>query len=666
MLAAYIGPQQEASIALPRVPGADLQLRSPSPDKQNPLLDDGARTLVRVVQMGDASDEVSSSEDPDDHLQVLVFIATPAGESGGFFQLYRFHKRRCLFTPVRQIYCPGRTSLYELRDFIVREGTLYTLWDDQRASILEWVALDIGNAQGEETWYRADLSTDHETPLEVLEDRLDAIGESLSDVFLDILLRPGSFSPYSLQAAIKQYTDALLSLPGPAAPQLTNLYPTLAENIAAVVGCTVKLEIDPLTGRPQQENFNHALRRDWEGFLARCREFERRARRPLNLAVAGNGGVFIFERERVVIRTWEDDALQQYRALVGGEFDPTLLVDIAWKMRGLIKVSLLYDIEAQAESMLAQDMSEAYVDALKVAYETLRLEDEIMNGPYCEEINELLSSVPDLRGLLRDALETVAALEFGVKAEVEETESMLLMAGPPRLSNWQVAAITSYTRASILARYEICLALIAFVIIRIGKPSADSESHLVELFAAFRAISMYRLAAREPASETDAPPSGRADGVDDDVLERLNNLRMMSPPAPVVSARPFAHAHRPQTHSLLHRLILQSQQPIRFELPHAGHQFMMQHGLLFEVDRGQRSCSNVTPKEAAFVDILRRSSFLRAASDLARWLPRTPGVVYLRGRLELDYGRGDTAADLLDSIGGVFGKTFLEPFVTTN
>ena len=108
---------------------------------------------------------------------------------------------------------------------------------------------------------------------------------------------------------------ALVHTLRPPAPLLVS-YATTAENITAVVGCTVKLLKDPQTGTPLYDNYWNALKRDWEGFIARCREIERRARWPLALGVGDpKGDLYVIERERVGMMILEDIPLYFHRIL---------------------------------------------------------------------------------------------------------------------------------------------------------------------------------------------------------------------------------------------------------------------------------------------------------------------------------------------------------------
>ena len=84
-------------------------------------------------------------------------------------------------------------------------------------------------------------------PNEVVNELLLRPG-SLTEKFLQAILRPGVFSVLTLRSALQDYKEHYLSLPGPHPVQLVSSYPTLAEGIASVVGCTVELTHDHLTG----------------------------------------------------------------------------------------------------------------------------------------------------------------------------------------------------------------------------------------------------------------------------------------------------------------------------------------------------------------------------------------------------------------------------------
>ena len=86
------------------------------------------------------------------------------------------------------------------------------------------------------------------------------------------------------------------------------------------------------------------------------------------------------------------------------------------------------------------------------------------------------------------------------------------------------------------------------------------------------------------------------------------------------------------------------------ELPQAAHAFLDNTGLLQSVIP-----SHATRLEVQVCEILRRLGYHEAAREMLAWLPRTPGVTYVQGRLWLEEGRLDDAATVLEGLAGSFG-----------
>ena len=211
---------------------------------------------------------------------VLAYIPTPLSPvAGGFFQMFTTnHEALQLIdtfeTSMESAHC-------HLQDFFVAGGQLYTLWDRQGDTAVEILNLPIVDLESEissdSSWRSAVYPYESQLTPAYLDELLLSSG-SLTDKFLSAIMKPGTFSTVTLRIALEQYTDTCLSLPGPHPPQLTSTYATLGENIAAVVGCTVNLTRDPQTGSLQHDKYWITLKRDWEGFIARCREIERSTR----------------------------------------------------------------------------------------------------------------------------------------------------------------------------------------------------------------------------------------------------------------------------------------------------------------------------------------------------------------------------------------------------
>lgn len=210
------------------------------------LLDPEPQRLLKVFNTP------PSSEEDDGECYVLAFVPTPSSTaSGGFFQL--FSTSRDSLTLIDTIEGSESSVHCHLQDFAVLGGRLYTLWDRQGISAIERVDMPLGETEAmDRTWYASTYPYEPELTPAYLDEQLLSPG-SMADRLFSAIMRPGMFSAFTLSTAIQQYTDACRSLPGPMPPQLTATYASVGENIAAVVGCTIQLTRDPLTGAPQHD-----------------------------------------------------------------------------------------------------------------------------------------------------------------------------------------------------------------------------------------------------------------------------------------------------------------------------------------------------------------------------------------------------------------------------
>jgi len=291
-------PSTSASRALTPTPGTI------NPAKPTLLLGDEPQKLLRAFEHGN-------------HIYVLAFIPTPSStSSGGVFHLFEQVSDQLvtgfsLESSSASVHC-------QLHDFTVIGTSLHVLWSRQGQSVVESVERDWGNGKKNTPfigqWVASTYPQESELTPSYLDELLLTPG-SMTAKFYEATMRPGVFSPLTLKIALEAYTLSCLSLPGAPPPQLTTPYATLGENIATVVGCTVRLTRDHQTGAQQHDKYWNALKRDWEGFIARCREVERMARWPLVLGSGSGGDLVVVERERVGVRVGEDLPLRLHRLL---------------------------------------------------------------------------------------------------------------------------------------------------------------------------------------------------------------------------------------------------------------------------------------------------------------------------------------------------------------
>ncbi|KAJ3536697.1 hypothetical protein NM688_g6802 [Phlebia brevispora] len=561
---------------------------------------------------------------------VLVFIPTETSTtSGGFFQLFTTVGE--YLQTVKVIECSHDSVHCHLQDFIISSNVLYSLWDKQGQSVVESISLSLDSS--EETWQTAAHPPEPELTPAYLDELLLAPG-SLTDKFFKAVMRPGLFSAWTLQTAITQYTDACLTLPGTPPSQLLVSYATPGENIAAVVGCTVTLAKDPRTGAPQYDNYWNALKRDWEGFVARCREIERRARWPLALGAGDpRGQILVVERERIGSIVSEDLPLRYQRLLPHPPptpiEPPNALLEILWSLRTKLGSRCMLSLETRLIDLAHQEIAFPYADIIE-DQARLAFRDEVDEGLE-SWITGRLQSVGDLQNNARLLLDLIGGFDRDVKREEDEVELLL----PSTNLEWNRALSASYVTSSVNARYDLSLLLIIMLFFLTDEIQQWDPSLLAEIFVVFRGIAMLRHTTRQPAGA--ASPQSQDLSAEDDVIVKLRNMNVST-----------GRARQEPSYSLLHRLCAQFGTPSG--LPDAAHHFLDATGLLAGL-----TPAHASKLEVLFCERLRLLGYREAARDALAWLPRTPAVSYVLLRVWLDEGRYEDAASALESLAGSFG-----------
>lgn len=569
----------------------------------------------------------------DDQVYVLAFIpAVSSSSSGGLFRLIttvadHLHDLGALECSTTSAHC-------RLQDFMVIGSLLYTLWDHQGQSLLERTVINVEsfNNQDQQSWHAVYAYPEPEHTPGYLEKLLLSPG-SIAEKGLEVVLRPGAFSVNTLRTAIDEYTDACLSLPGSVPPQLTVAYASLAENIANVVGCTVKLIHDTQTGAPQYAAYWSSMKRDWEGFISRCSRLERLGSRPLALGVEDRGNIIVIERERIRALVREDLALYLRRLLtqdnstVDAQYD---ILSCSWMLSSTLNSQVVANLENRLNDLFQQGITFSLSDIIQDQATRLKILQYVDDGTANWVIGRL-QHLDDLDAATKAALDVIGGLDMEVKREEDEVELLL----PPSNSPWLRAATTAYATATINARYDLCLSLIILLFFLSSDLAEWGPSLLAEVLAVFRGVAMLRLASRQTGTDD----SNAADNPSaDDVVTRMRNMHVSR--------------HRTQTtpyHSLIHHLLADSDPAP--SLPGAAHRFLDSSGLLQSV-----SPAHATRFETVFCEQSRRLHCYDVTRELLAWLPKTPGIVYVQSCLWLDIGRADDAAELLQRLAGSFGE----------
>lgn len=618
-------PLTSSERAVSLAPGASNE------NKPYVLLEAEPQRLLRVFS-------ISLNPEKEQHF-VLAFSPTPtSSQSGGFFQL--FSTDADYLNSAGIIQSSQASAHCHLQDFIVVNGNiLYALWDRQGQSTIEKMVFSPGQMMGQTSnapWLTASYPTEHELTPAYLDELLLAPG-SLTDRFFEAVMRPGMFSTLTLRTAIDQYTSACLSLPGPHLPRLTAAYATLGEQIAAVVGSTVNLNRDPHTGALLHANYWNALKRDWEGFIARCREVERSARWPLALGIGDKGDVLVVERERAGNLVSEDFALQMHRMLLtSSPMEPQHdLLDILWTLRTKLGHHSVMNLENRLSDIIHQEIAFPFADIII---------DEAQRSNFMNNLDEgmeswtsgRLQSIQDLYEAVRSVLDIIGGFEPEVKNEEDDTGSLVPIAN----SDWKRALIAAYTANTINARYDLCLSLVILLFF-FSEDLVDWEPALLaEIFAVFRGIAILRYLAQQPAGISSIKHHTLDDSrTAEDVIARMHDMQVFT-----------ASGRFKPSYSLIHCLLAESGNTQ--SLPGAAHRFLDSTALL-----QSSSPAHVTKLEIMFCERLRLLGYYEVAREILAWLPRTPSVSYVIARLWLNVGRADDAAYLLDKLVGHFGKT---------
>lgn len=614
-----------ASKALPALPGRDVT-PSPSPSanggNSNALLESGRQNFLRAFY--------ASSDD--DRVYLLAFIPTPTlHSSGGNFYLLLADSDR--LQEIGSIPCSTASAHCHLQDFTVIGEILYVLWDRQGQSVVDRAVIPFKDTDIEPQWKLASYPHEVELTPAYLEEVLLPPG-SLTGKFFEVIMRPGMFSPFTLRTAIDDYTSGCFSLPGTPAPQLQVNYATIGEHIAAVVGCTVTLHHDPQTGALLHTEYWNAFKRDWEGFIALCREIERRSRRPLALGVGANGDVMVAERERVASLVNEDLAIRLYNALSSEtpELEPQWDIFGAMEnLRRVLGVQMMLNLESCLVDIMHQEIAFSLADIIQDQAVRLKFNETLDEDVRNWLLGRLRSSA-SLSDEVRAMLDYVGGLETGVKREDDMSASV-----PPPRSQWTRAITSSYIIATTNARYDLCLSIVALLFFLAPEIGQWDPSLLAEVFALFRGTAIMRYVIRQPSGLPVKPLVEDASAADD-VVSLMQNMHVSR-----------SRGDSTQLFSLIHRL-LDHFGDSQVGLPGAAHGFLDTAGLLQSV-----SLSHATSNEVVFSEKLRQLGYFQAALQVLSWLPRTAGATYVLARLYLNIGRVDDAAFLLEKLAGCLG-----------
>jgi len=679
-------------VSMPPLPGLDSDgqresvLPRTTPGPFGPLPPD-PRTLLRVI-IG----ESRTNHNPLDDLRVLVFIPTLfSDEHAGFFILYAFDTRSNQLVVVGEKPCSSQTLGCELRDFQVSQGDLHAVWDTAGRTLYEITQLDIGDwvansddeEQPPELWQEAQY-LDDEVLSPTFTDMFDFSNDpqAVKEEIINAILRPGAFSPYTVQTALEGYCKSLLTMPDPPYKALQEPYEGIVERISGIVGCTVTKVVDPATGAELWENYWTALKRDIEGFLARCRDIERSARWPLSLA-RYEDQIVLLERERTGILVNQDVPLSLYRRISfrledavteDGLRPPSQypILNAAMLMRYRIHVASWKHVEDWLRFFPKSEPEQTYnAILLEMAQGLAVAELDVSTGQVVSQFLSPLEKHADIRASLTQVIHLLRDVGADVKDEEDEHEGRLFDVVPKEFEQhdidhhhqWSRSVTAAYLTSTLEARYILAssvLFLLIFLVWRENRDHGDYEaSHIDpdiidEFFALYRSITILKYVG---AQVTEGPEgkqlkSGaltpknpfRREDTTDTLVERLEGMNVGRRS---VSWPPDQYNFKVKSiQSLLQALL--DPLPDRFSLPYASDHFLRSTRLL-------ASESALVAADAEVILLERLSSYPAVVLQVADWLPKIGGVCYVVGGMRLRLGGLDDAADYFERAARNFG-----------
>ncbi|KAG8865283.1 hypothetical protein FRB96_000173 [Tulasnella sp. 330] len=699
---------KNACIGSVRVPSSFEQASSSNASTSSAsLLPPAQANYIRVLSPvpGLTTRAQADELDADTGRRVMIFVPTPTDENGGFFITYSLGAevtdvlvRRESRSLVKQsiLSCSPRTAGMELRDFVVVDDMLWCLWDTHGRSMVESIPLDEDDDEDEggggRAWSLATFGVEPDYSPAYFDQLLIGTG-SFTDVLMDAILRPGIFSKLTLETAIHQYRDSIISTISSSSsppPALIASYPTLSERIAGIVGCTVECAVDLQTGEQLWDQYWAALKRDWEGFVARCTEIERSARWPIALGVGDNGRVIILERERVGTVVVDDEPLHAAKLVLFGNIpgagEASGEVALGLKVFEIAKV-LRENVELKERMHLEQAFLDRGQELLAFSFEEVGLDIArthlvpFVDDNVTDYIADRVELLVDVEGAVADALNIIRDLEPLVKPEVLDEQDMdeddVFRSHPsnssgttlalPSQDHWEKAhwpklLTAAYIGSTVAARYELCMSLlilVAFVTEVFPEKMTSEPSALDRVFDTFKSLSILRTLCQRPPPSPDAS-SARVQDVaaadqEDEMLSRFKGMRMASVGAHTSSAPPTDGTPRAPI-SLLHALLTSphfSSLSTAFNVQERAHNFLQANSLLKSSRHQDVEFMEVV--EVRLMEDLRDLGFLEAVREIGLWVSEGPAASYVMARTWLQLGRIEVAVGLFDVVAGSFG-----------
>lgn len=700
-------PHYEVATSTLALAGAS-HLDSPRPSSNTALLAPTVQPLVKLV----AGTETSP------YRSYLVLFSSATSSAPSTFFLYGMATDAATgelkeLEPVATRPCSFH-SANSLVDFDVvhmdvsgeARWTLWACWDN--GGEMDVRNVDVGeldglpSEEGAEEWAVIDSAPTARTSTwtaAFFDEQLREAAETVPEVFLQHIARPGRYPPSTLEFALSEYQSlvtAEVADAGSFLPEQFDLdYPTPLARAAAIVGSTVVLQQDAETGAVLHEAHDHALKLEWLRFVALLNESRAAALYPTSLAIDEQRGIAaVIGRDslavpivREAVRTLHDES-----ALAALSMDPDADIDLppAMASDSVLRADILplLSIIRTVESGLPMGARRRFGRALAAQLATPLTTDVLACALDLYETH----LEPMLDPFLPDLPSAVAGLENPERA----VEAFLRLLTAEQLPPISMAAqdsqeVTDLTRAvlagafdlSVEARYALAQGLVTLLaaVSAAGNDdarSADGEGDfssadkmipnldrlIASAFTAFHATASLRWLAHSAASPSPASVEAcrkllaQSEG-QDGFVQRLGQLRMHE------AGRFDAGEDSPvATYGLVNTLIRlpdyspallpASRSALSVSIAYAASGLFRSLGVL-PLAAPTEIVS--TPAHAVLAMRMHQVTLSPEALEWCAMWPASAGLQYCMGCSQLELGNAEAAGEAFGRAGSGFGES---------
>ncbi|BGP21800.1 nuclear pore complex protein Nup160 [Rhodotorula toruloides] len=705
-------PRAKSSSNALTLASSNSSIDSPRASRNDSLLSPAPQALVKLVHGSDLTSypaylalfSPASSASP--AAFILYGLATDAS-SGELSEL----------EPVAERSCPSG-SIGNLVDFGVARmdlagdasWTLWTCWDEGGETEIRTIGVSELDAQAiatvEDEWIVVERGTVAKTATwtaAYFDDQLRDSPASVADTVLRHISFPGRYPPATLDHALQQYEELILSelendgVPAPA--QFGLEYATQLERAAAIVGSTVILQQCPQTGAFLHDEYNKQLKIEWLRFVAMLNESRSVALYPTCLALDEARGIAaVFGRDSVTVPIVREAvhalrSLSTPQQILAAQAEPESLLDLPpalsadYTLRSdiLPLLAIIRDLQSRLTTNNLRTLESLLLEQIRAPF-TADMEDTALDL-FDKSLEPALpdDSVAQIVAALKGLDSSERAVDTFLRLLISEQLSPIAAsaADDQPASDLSNALLADALSTSIETRYELAKGLVAvLLVVWVGEDEEAVEADVgvapvaqERLFArldqttAAALTTLHALAAMQWIAAELASPSAEAltavqkqlgASENDGVLERFGELRMKDHDgADVIPVPTYGLLSALlRTPDFAASLLPASRSSLPVALAFATASVFRAFGIL-------PSSTTTQPESSTAATIVgMRLQQLALPAQAAEWVelwPKTAGMSYVRGRALLDLLDGDGASEALEkAASGLYGVDLLE------